>query len=143
MLIRPAEGRDADIVYRFLCELENQRLDLTTFRAIFRLNLTNHAIHYLVAERADDIIGFISCHVQYLLHHVGKVGEIQELFVREDCRNQHIGQRLMDAVDHIARRQGFVNVEVATNRIRTQTHRFYEQIGFRATHYKFVKTYSS
>ncbi len=141
MLIRPAEGRDADTVYRFLCELENQWLDPIAFRAVFRLNLTNHAVCYLVAEQADEVIGFVSCHIQYLLHHTGKVGEIQELFVREDCRNQRIGRQLMDALDCIARQQGFINVEVTTNRIRADTHRFYEQLGFQATHYKFVKTY--
>ena len=141
LLIRPAEGRDAETVYQFLCELEGQPLDLTAFRAIFRLNLTNYAVHYLVAEQAGEVIGFLSCHVQYLLHHVGKVGEIQELFVRADCRNQQIGRQLLDALDHLARQQGLVNLEVTTNRIRTQTHRFYEQSGFQATHYKFVKPY--
>ncbi len=140
VLIRPAEARDAAVVYRFLCELEDQQLDLTAFQTVFERNLGQSDIYYRVAEAGGEVIGFMSCHVQHLLHHVGKVGEIQELFVRDDYRNQRIGRQFMDALDTLARQQNFVNLEVTTNRIRTDTHRFYEQAGFRATHYKFVKT---
>lgn len=139
LLIRPAEPGDSDAVYRFLCELEAQTLDPTAFRAVFRRNLATNWIHYLVAESENQVIGFVSCHVQYLLHHVGKVGEIQELFVLEAHRNQYVGRRLVDALHALARRHGLVNLEVTANRNRTDTHCFYERLGFQPTHYKFVK----
>ncbi|GAB4017979.1 GNAT family N-acetyltransferase [Spirosoma koreense] len=137
--IRPATSADARIIYTFLCELEEHRIDQPAFLAVYHRNLTNPAIHYLVAERDSDVIGFVSCHVQYLLHHSGKVGEIQELFVRADVRNQRIGHQLVNALDALAIQDGFVNLEVTTNQKRTDTIRFYKRELFQRTHIKLVK----
>ncbi|GAB3889604.1 GNAT family N-acetyltransferase [Spirosoma agri] len=137
--IRPASPKDVGTVYHFLCELEDEQLDLPRFQAIFALNLTNPMIYYLIAERAGERVGFVSCYAQYLLHHVGKVGEIQELFVRSDQRNQRIGHKLVTALFELATREGFVNLEVTTNQKRTDTIRFYERESFKCTHHKLVK----
>ncbi|GAB3499080.1 hypothetical protein GCM10027341_21620 [Spirosoma knui] len=139
LTIRAARWQDASVIYKFLCELEEMTLDLTRFRAVFRHNLTNPSIHYLVAEQAGEVIGFVSCHVQYLLHHCGKVGEIQECFVKEEYRNQKIGRQLLIALDALAHQEGFVNLEVTTNQKRQATVRFYEQALFSQTHFKLVK----
>lgn len=96
-------------------------------------------VHYLVAEQLGTVVGFVSCHVQALLHHVGKVGEIQELFVRADYRNQHIGQQLVAALTRLAVQENFVNLEVTTNQKRADTIRFYERELFQRTHFKLVK----
>ncbi len=141
LVIRPATEGDSDTIYAFLCELETQTLDAAAFQTVFRHNLATPDVHYLVAEWAGNVIGFVSCHVQYLLHHVGRVGEIQELFVVASYRNQRVGRRLMDVLDALARQQGLVNLEVTTNRVRIDTHRFYEGLGFAPTHYKFVKVF--
>lgn len=137
--IRSADWTDASAVYAFLCELEEAPLDQTKFQTIFRHNLTNPAVHYFVAEEAGVLIGFISCHIQYLLHHIGKIGEIQELFVRSEYRNARVGQQLLDAVTALAVREGCVNLEVTTNQRRTDAIRFYERAAFRRSHYKLVK----
>ena len=137
--IRTATSNDWPTIYDFLCVLEDESLDLATFKAIFQRNLANPDIYYLVAERAGELLGFISCHCQYLLHHGGKVGEIQELFVRPDVRNQRIGHQLLVALDKLALQEGFVNLEVTTNQKRTDTIRFYEREAFKRTHIKLVK----
>ncbi|MVM38307.1 GNAT family N-acetyltransferase [Spirosoma sp. HMF3257] len=138
--IRPASLADEAIVYDFLCALEETTLDQTTFNTIYRQNLANSSIHYLVAEQYGEVLGFVSCHVQYLLHHGGKVGEIQELYVRPDVRNQRIGQKLVAALNALAIRENFVNLEVTTNQKRLDTIRFYERESFKKTHIKLVKT---
>lgn len=139
LLIRPATQQDATTIYRFLCELEEQLLDYTAFLAVYQHNLADPWVHYLVAEQGDERIGFISCHVQHLLHHAGKVGEIQELYVQPAYRNQCVGYQLVKALDALAEPYNFVNLEVTTNRLRLDTHRFYERLGFQPTHLKFVK----
>jgi PhnO protein len=143
VLIRSATPTDEPVIYAFLCELEEMELDRATFTAIFTQNLTNPAVHYLVAEQHDKVVGFVSCHVQWLLHHGGKVGEIQELFVRPDVRNQQIGHQLITALNALAIRENLINLEVTTNQKRTDTVRFYERESFKQTHLKLVKpTYS-
>lgn len=138
--IRAASWSDAPTIYAFLCVLEEAPLDQDTFLAIFRHNLTDPNVYYVVAERAGEILGFVSCHIQYLLHHCGKVGEIQELFVRPDVRNQRIGQQLIAILTTLAIQENFVNLEVTTNQKRTDTIRFYERESFKLTHVKLVKS---
>ncbi len=141
--IRRATKNDASIIYGFICILEETQLEKSVFDTIFHQNLANSFIHYLVAERAGDVVGFISCHVQHLLHHCGKVGEIQELFVRPDARNQHIGHQLVAALNVLAVEEGFINLEVTTNQKRADTVRFYERELFKQTHLKLVKPIQS
>jgi PhnO protein len=83
-------------------------------------------------------VGFLSCHVQQLLHHAGPVGEIQEMYVLPDWRSQGVGQQLVEYLVAIARQEGWVNLEVTSNRRRIRTHAFYERMGFTATHVKLV-----
>lgn len=137
--IRAAGQNDLQTVYEFLCDLENLTLDRGQFEQVFRQNLTNPLIHYLIAEWSNQVVGFVSCHVQFILHHTGKVGEIQELYVLPTHRNQRIGQALVAALDAMARQEGIVNLEVTTNQKRTDTVRFYEREHFSRTHFKLVK----
>ncbi|WP_460969301.1 GNAT family N-acetyltransferase [Spirosoma migulaei] len=137
--IRSATPADEAVVYDFLCDLEQTELDTTAFQTVYQQNLSNPFIYYLVAESRDEVIGFVSCHVQYLLHHSGKVGEIQELYVRPDVRNQHIGQKLVAELGALAIQENFVNLEVTTNQKRLDTVRFYERESFQKTHVKLVK----
>lgn len=137
--IRPAKWTDVLVVYAFLCELEEAPLDQTKFWAVFRRNLANPDVHYLVAEQVGSIVGFVSCHIQDLLHHNGKVAEIQELFVCPEHRNARVGGHLLDAVTALASREGCVNLEVTTNQRRTDAIRFYERAAFQRSHYKLVK----
>lgn len=128
-----------DTVYGFLCDLEETVLDPTRFQAIFRQNLANPMIYYFIAEWTGVVVGFVSCHVQQLLHHTGKVGEIQELYVKPNYQNQRIGRQLIAALNALSVEEGFVNLEVTTNQKRTNTVRFYEQEHFSCTHFKLVK----
>ena len=137
--IRPATADDCLTIYAFLCDLEEMRLDKTAFHAVFRRNLADPCVRYHVAELGGQVVGFVSCHIQYLLHHTGRVGEIQELYVRPENRNQRIGHQLIAHIEDMARRENFVNLEVTTNQRRTDTIRFYEQMGFVASHRKLVK----
>lgn len=137
--IRAATSADEAVIYLFLCDLEETTLNQAAFRMIYQQNLTNPAIHYLVAEQQGELVGFVSCHVQNLLHHCGKVGEIQELYVRPDVRNQRIGQKFMAELEALAIHENFVNLEVTTNQKRLDTVRFYERESFKKTHFKLVK----
>ncbi len=141
--IREATPSDAPVVYDFLCILEEMTLDTTAFQAVYDRNLANPCVHYLVAELAGEVIGFVSCHVQFLLHHCGRVGEIQELFVHPDYRQRGIGHDLVAAVESLVSRENCLNLEVTTNQKRQDTIRFYERESFRLSHYKLVKPISA
>jgi PhnO protein len=139
IVIRKATLQDTFSIYSFICELEEEIFDLEQFKVIFSRNLQNPDCHYLLAFEADIPVGYASVHVQWLLHHCGKVGEIQEMFVAQSHRNKGIGRLLFDVMLGIAQQQKCDILEVTANQKRIDTHRFYESQGLLKTHFKFVR----
>ncbi len=138
--LRSAAETDTRIVYQFICSLEEEILDFDIFNKIFILNILNNDYYYIVAESSDNVVGYISCHTQYLLHHCGKVAEIQELFVAEDHRGKGIGKLLVNSIEEKLREAGCVSFEVTANNKRNETHQFYISMGFGFSHKKFIKS---
>ncbi|MEM1120548.1 MAG: GNAT family N-acetyltransferase [Bacteroidota bacterium] len=139
IFVRAARPEDVKAVFRFIEELEDEKLNYQHFERIYLQNLANVNHFYLVAELNDEAIGFISCHTQLLLHHCGRVGEIQELFVAAAHRSKKVGQLLIEAIERIAVEENWINLEVTCNKKRVRTHGFYRKNDFYGTHLKFVK----
>ena len=139
--IQKANANDVSVVYEMIVELENQVFDFKAFESFFLQNLNNPNIHYLLAFENHKAVGFLSCHIQILLHHCSKIAEIQELFVQNHYRNKKIGQSLLNEAQNIAFQEGCSQIEVTTNQLRIDAHRFYSSNGFTSTSLKFVKVF--
>jgi len=138
--IRPATAHDEKIVYDFLCELEEETLPPGAFRDTFRRNLHDPAVHYLLANLRGEPVGFLGCHVQHLLHHAGRVAEIQEFFVRPPARGQGVGKQLLAALESRLRREHIRQLEVTTHQRRTAAVGFYQRAAFALSHHKLIKS---
>lgn len=138
MKIRKANFQDLDQIYAFMCELEACILDFDVFQNLFRVNLQNQHISYFVAEEGENLVGFISLYKQYLLHHCGLVGEIQEFFVAQNARGTGVGKLLMTAVKKDAIESKIREIEVTTNKKRIENVSVYEGLGFELSHNKFT-----
>ena len=138
LFVRNAESKDLNTIFDFICELENEVFDYQVFKSIFEENLQNPNYVYYVAEIDNQVVGFISFHTQKLLHHCGIVGEIQELYVVQNFRNQQIGRILVNKIKDYAKTHKLKSIEVASNKIRTENVYIYEHLGFRLSHNKFT-----
>lgn len=138
VLIRKALASDEAILYHMLCDLESEVLALASFKYIFQSNLQKENIGYFIAEVGGQPVGMASCHIQLLLHHAAAVGEIQEMYVDPTVRSMGIGKALIQSIFEFAGLQGANQVEVTSNKVRIDTHRFYEREGFQKTHDKLV-----
>ncbi|MDN5212896.1 GNAT family N-acetyltransferase [Fulvivirgaceae bacterium BMA12] len=136
--IRHVENSDFEEIYEFICALENETFEKEQQRQILAQNLANANNVYLIALFEGEAVGFLSCHVQNLLHHNGLVGEIQEMFTKAEKRGLGIGRKLVDNLKAIARDRNFIQLEVTSNIARAFAHGFYEKQHFRNTHKKFV-----
>ncbi|MBG6132863.1 PhnO protein [Aquimarina sp. EL_43] len=136
--IRKAKDSDFLSIHHFIEILENQTFEKEKQEQIFFENIKNHHNIYLIAVVENEISGFLSCHVQNLLHHNGLVGEIQEMFVTESCRGLGIGHKLINQLKKIAREKEIIQLEVTSNIKRENAHSFYKNQGFINTHKKFV-----
>ncbi|MEU8002480.1 GNAT family N-acetyltransferase [Catellatospora sp. NPDC049111] len=88
-----------------------------------------------VAERGGEVVGTLQVTVIPGLSRRGMCRAlIEAVRVRADQRGHGTGRQLVQwAIDH-ARNQGCGLVQLTTDRSRTDAHRFYEGLGFEATH---------
>lgn len=138
MIIREAQKSDVAEIYQLICLLEACTFDYALFKQIAETNLEQTNSYYFVAQVEDELVGFISIHVQFLLHHCGKVGEIQELIVKEKFRSKGIGELLIKKAVELAKTENLEQLEVTTNSRRTKAHQFYKNNNFIETSKKFV-----
>lgn len=84
----------------------------------------------LVAEVAPDhVVGWLHGAEQELLES-GRRCEIVGLVVDAAYRGQGVGRQLVAAVEEWAARRGLEQIVVRSNVVRTESHPFYERLGY-------------
>lgn len=138
--IRTATPSDFEFVYDFVNRLSNDGvpMDEVSQREIFLENIASRNNVYLLASIGNITVGFVSLHSQNLLHHGGRVGEIQEMYVTENARNLGVGKKLIERLKEIAANNDIQRLEVTSGLKREDAHRFYEREHFNWTHKKLV-----
>lgn len=141
LTIRPGNPHDGESIYQAICLLENiEANDFETFKRCYETNLLDaNKIHLVALSTLNNFVGYLSCYGQMLLHHMGMVYEIQEMFVSNDYRRQGVGKKLLAALEEILKTRSCTSFEVTTNKVRTDALRFYQERGFVQTHFKLVK----
>jgi len=127
-------------IYNLICELEDKKLDKDSFTQIFLDNLSNKDIYHFLAHENGDTIGFASLHIQNLLHHCSKVGEIQEIVISKKHQGKGVGSMLFNKILETAKSYECPLLEVCCNRAREKSHGFYINQGMKKSHYKFTLT---
>jgi len=139
IISRSATSDDFESIYSLISDLEGHAMDKGSFKSIFLKNLSDLNIHYLVAEKDSRIVGFISLHVQHILHHSRPTCELQELNITAALRGSGVGSLLMQEAERIARSLNLEEIELTTRIHREKAQDFYRKLGYEHTHNKFVK----
>ena len=95
--------------------------------------------NYSGSAQNMHIRGMLNLRFEYQLHHAARIAEIMELVVAAQCRNKGAGKLMLNEACRIAKENGCIQIEVACNQLRKDTHRFYEREGMKNYHYKFSK----
>lgn len=112
--------------------------DLTLYRAAFQRLAEDPNQHLMVAVCADRVVGTLQLTVIPGLSRRGSTRSVVEgVRIHKDERGSGLGTRLIQwAVDE-SRRQGCQLVQLTSDATRTDAHRFYERLGFVASHVGF------
>ncbi len=137
--VRPANEADFDSVYELLNQLKGSQHNYEAFEQNYLQNIADPLVHYLIAVQKNEVVGFISLHVQRILHHPSLTGEIQELIIEENHRGKGIGKMLMEKVELLAKELKLEEVELTTRIHRKEAQEFYKNLGYTNSHLKFVK----
>lgn len=135
--IRIAKIDDRESIFNLITELEESQINRSEFNSIFWDNIYCPNVYYYVAVDKEAIIGFISVHIQKLLHHTSSIAEIQELIVTKRFQGLGIGKLLFEKAKETAIYRKCLQLEVCCNQKRVASHTFYKCQGMTNNHFKF------
>ncbi len=118
-------------------ESQEDRADLASYRSALR-EIEAGPGGVLVAEQRGEVVGVCQLIVfRHLQRRGGRCAEIESVHVHPDHRSSGIGTALMRAAVEEARALGCYRVQLTSNVVRSDAHRFYERLGFEPTHHGF------
>jgi GNAT superfamily N-acetyltransferase len=145
LVIRSADGGDVPrlielVEHGSLLERQEDPHDLGTYRAALAELQSADANDVLVAEWDGAVVGMCQLIVfRHFQRHGGRCAEVESLHVHPDFRGRGIGRQLLGAAVEAARRAGCYRIQLTSNQLRTDAHRFYLREGFEATHVGFKR----
>ena len=83
-----------------------------------------------VAKSEMDVLGFIQVNMEPVSILIDARVDIAALVVKEECRGNGIGQKLLVQAENWAKSQGISIVRVRSNTKRSDAHRFYMREGY-------------
>ena len=109
--------------------------DLEPYAAAFATIDADPAQLLMVADDAGEIVGtFQLSFIPGLARRGALRAQIEAVRVRADHRGSGLGTTMMEWAIDEARRRGCALVQLTSDRSRTEAHRFYERLGFAASH---------
>lgn len=140
MMYRKAESHDCERVYELICDMEAKKLPFDRFAAIYQRQLSDPRYYCLICECNQQVIGVLNLRFEEQLHHSEQIAEIMEFSIDPTCRKQGIGKEMLAKACQISKELGCIQIEVACNQLRKDTHRFYLREEMHNFHFKFSKS---
>lgn len=138
-MFRKAVFADCGRIYELICDMENKELPYAEFSEIFRKQTESENYYCLVCEADGKVVAELNLRFEQQLHHAGRIAEIMEFSVDEAYRSKGLGKKMLAEAEIIAAENGCMQIEVACNQLRQDTHRFYLREGMHNFHFKFSK----
>ncbi|MFE7170192.1 GNAT family N-acetyltransferase [Streptomyces sp. NPDC057616] len=141
--IRPATADDVAAIVAMLADdpLGAQREspdDLTPYLTALERLAADPNQHLMVAVREGSVVGTLQLSIIPGLSRRGATRSIIEAVrIHADERGSGLGTRLIEWAIDESRRQGCQLVQLTSDSSRTDAHRFYERLGFTASHVGF------
>ncbi len=132
-----ASVSDCRAVWELICDMEQKELPYDAFSAIFERQRANEQFWCLLAKEGDRVVGALNMRFEEQLHHAGPMAEMMEFAIAEDWRCRGLGHEMFVEACRAAKERGCPQLELACNKLRTDTHRFYRREGMQDHHYKF------
>lgn len=110
------------------------------YREAFDAMLEAPEMDVYVALDGDEVVGTYQIHYMKGLAFQGRSRvEIESVHTREDRRGQGIGAQMMGHAEELARAAKAGLMQLTSNKVRTDAHRFYARLGFDQSHLGFKK----
>ncbi|MCM2294300.1 GNAT family N-acetyltransferase [Allorhizobium sp. BGMRC 0089] len=145
LIIREAEERDVPAIVALFAADEigghgdTTDLDiLPSYLNAFQRIVESSCQTLYVAEQAGAVVGTFETMITTTM--TGRGGSsmiIEAVQTRADCRGQGIGAAMIRFCLDKAKAEGMRQVQLTSNAVRLDAHRFYERLGFVKSHFGF------
>ena len=139
-MYRKGSLNDCKWVYELICDMECTKLPYEKFYEIYKQQIDNINYYCIICEHNDEVIGVSNLRFEQQLHHSECIAEIMEFSINPLYRNKGIGKEMFEEACKIAKNRNCIQIEVACNNLRKDTHRFYLREGMNNFHFKFSKS---
>ncbi|MFD4741685.1 GNAT family N-acetyltransferase [Streptomyces virginiae] len=143
LTIRPATEADVPAIVAMLADdplgaTRESPEDLTPYLAALKRLTGDPNQHLVVAVRADRVVGTLQLTIIPGLSRKGATRSIIEgVRVHADERGGGLGTRFIEWAVEKSRAENCALVQLTSDATRTDAHRFYERLGFTASHVGF------
>ncbi|MBW3562265.1 MAG: GNAT family N-acetyltransferase [Actinobacteria bacterium] len=143
--IREATSEDVPAIVRLLAadQLGAHREDpteLADYLDAFERIETDPNNLLLVVEDDGVVVGTLQLtFIPYLTYRGGWRAQVEAVRVAADRRGSGLGRQLMEWAVEQAEERGCHLIQLTSNKVRDDAHRFYESLGFAATHEGFKR----
>ncbi|MFL5779347.1 MAG: GNAT family N-acetyltransferase [Chloroflexota bacterium] len=129
--IRPATASDAERIAALFTD-EGFPAGPSDIRGRLERFASSHS-RVLVAERDDEVLGFIALHALPRFEHDDRILRVLALVVDAGVRERGVGHTLMVEAEQIGRQLGAAFLEVTAGHHRPEAQRLFESLGYDAT----------
>jgi GNAT superfamily N-acetyltransferase len=136
--VRTAEQADAVAIAHLLDQL-GYPSSAEQVAARLPCLMESGVIDVIVACIGEDVVGVATFHLIPVLHEDAPRGQLTALVVAESARRRGIGALLVRQVEERAAALGVLRLVVTTANRRTETHTFYERLGFEWTGRRYAR----
>ncbi|EFL16318.1 GNAT family N-acetyltransferase [Streptomyces sp. C] len=143
LTIRPATEADLPDIVAMLADdplgaTRESPDDLAPYAAALKRLTDDPHQHVVVAVRAERVVGTLQLTIVPGLSRKGTTRSIIEgVRIHADERGSGLGTRFIEWAVERSRQEGCVLVQLTSDVTRTDAHRFYERLGFTASHVGF------
>ncbi len=138
MIVREAEERDLGVLAELMTELGYPTSVEEMNRRLEEIS-ADPSYCTLVAETDGQVLGVVGLHLERFYEKNEPCARLMALVVGSEHRDRGVGRALISAAEDWARRRGAGEVMLTTHKRRADAHRFYRNVGYEATGYRFYK----
>jgi len=85
----------------------------------------------ITAEEGEEILGWVYLYVMNNDLHKEPFGFLENVFVEEKYRGRGIGQRLVEEVANVAKKEGCYKLICTSRHEKPEIHAWYKKLGFK------------
>jgi GNAT superfamily N-acetyltransferase len=136
MEISIAEALEADLLwilelYKTVLNKNKKVLNLNEAKKIFAKFGQYPDYHLYIAKIKDEIVGSFALLIMDNLAHFGTpTAIVEDVVVAENYQNMGLGKLMMEFAIQKAKEKSCYKMVLSSNLVRTDAHRFYENLGF-------------